>query len=68
MNQELNKLLLRQREEEHYHIPMEKEFHFYRSIAQGDLSILDGDMMVDPTEGMGVLSYHPLRNQKYTHR
>lgn len=65
MNHELNKLLLRQREEEHYHIPMEKEFHFYRSIAQGDLSILNGEMMDDPTEGMGILSYHPLRNQKY---
>lgn len=65
MNQELNKLLLRQREEEYYHIPMEKEFHFYRTIAQGDLSILNGEMMIDPTEGMGVLSYNPLRNQKY---
>ncbi len=65
MNQELNKLLLRQREEERYHIPMEKEFRFYRSIAQGDLSILEGDMMIDPTEGLGILSYHPLRNQKY---
>lgn len=65
MNQELHKLLLQQREEERFHIPLEKEFHFYRTIAQGDLSVLDGEMMTDPTEGLGTLSHHPLRNQKY---
>lgn len=65
MNQELHKLLVQQREEERFHIPLEKEFQFYRTIAQGDLSVLQGEMMVDPTEGLGTLSHHPLRNQKY---
>ncbi|MDE6568478.1 MAG: AraC family transcriptional regulator [Lachnospiraceae bacterium] len=65
MNHELNKLLLQQREEEHFHISLETEFQFYRCISQGDLSILDGEMMTDPTEGLGLLSLDPLRNKKY---
>ncbi len=65
MNRELKKLLIQQREKESYHIPLEKEFQFYRSIAQGDLSVLEGDMMIEPTEGMGILSLDSLRNMKY---
>lgn len=65
MNHELKKLLMEQRENEAYHIPLEKEFHFYRRIAQGDLSVLEGDIMIEPTEGMGTLSFDPLRNIKY---
>lgn len=65
MNRELKQLLIQQREDEAYHIPLEKEFHFYRSIAQGDLSVLEGDIMIEPTEGMGTLSLDTLRNMKY---
>lgn len=65
MKQELERLLLKQQEEDSFHIPLEKEFHFYRQIQQGDLTVLDGDMNVEPMEGMGILSPSPLRNMKY---
>lgn len=65
MKQKLKELLLKQREEESFHTSLEKEFHFYRSIQQGDLSVLKGDMDIEPFSGMGTLSTDPIRNVKY---
>lgn len=65
MNHELKKLLLRQREEDTFHTSLENEFQFYRSIQQGDLTVLEGDMKIEPLEGMGTLSSDSLRNIKY---
>lgn len=65
MKQELERLLLKQQEEEAFHISLENEFHFYRSIQQGDLTVLEGNMAIEPLEGMGTLSANPMRNMKY---
>lgn len=65
MKKELNRLLQEQREQEMYHISLEKEFDFYRSIARGDRKVLEEKNMEDPGEGMGVLSRNSLRNKKY---
>ena len=65
MKKELKRLLQEQREQEMYHISMEKEFDFYRSIARGDIKVLEEKNMEDPEEGMGVLSRNALRNRKY---
>lgn len=64
MNRELQKLLLEQKKEESYHTSLEEEFGFYRRIAKGDLSVLEGDME-EPLQGQGILSENPLRNHKY---
>lgn len=64
MNRELQKLLLEQKREESYHTSLEEEFVFYRRIARGDLSVLEGDME-EPLQGQGILSENALRNQKY---
>lgn len=65
MNRELEHLLFLQQEEESFHLPLEDEFHFYRSIQQGDLSVLEGHMEIEPLEGLGTLSTNPMRNKKY---
>lgn len=65
MNRELEHLLFLQQQEESFHISLEREFHFYRSIQQGDMSVLEGNMDIEPMEGMGILSSNPLRNMKY---
>lgn len=64
MNRELQKILLKQREEENFHISIETEFLFYRRIAMGDMSVLEGDMD-EPKQGQGKLSKNPLQNLKY---
>ena len=65
MKQELEELLLKQKEEDNFHTSLEKEFQFYRSIQQGELSVLEGDMKIEPLDGMGMLSNDPMRNMKY---
>lgn len=65
MNQELEQLLLKQQEEETFHTSPEHEFHFYRRIQQGDLTLLEDAIEIEPTEGMGNLSANPMRNRKY---
>lgn len=60
MNKELQKLLLAQQEEQQYHLPVEAEYSFYRKIASGDLSVLDGPLDAEPIAGMGNLSSSPL--------
>lgn len=65
MDRELQKLLIRQQQEEEHHIPFEDEYHFYRRIQQGDLSVLEGNLSVEPIKGMGILSSDPIRNKKY---
>lgn len=65
MNKELQKLLLAQQEEQQYHLPVEAEYSFYRKIASGDLSVLDGPLDAEPIAGMGNLSSSPLQNKKY---
>lgn len=65
MNRELEKLLLQQQKEDYLHISPEHEFQFYRRVQQGDLSVLEGNMRIEPFEGMGVLSKHPIHNMKY---
>lgn len=65
MKHELEYLLFQQQQEESFHTSLEHEFHFYRSIQQGDLSVLEGNMQVEPLEGMGTLSTNPMRNMKY---
>lgn len=64
IHQELQQLLLKQKQEEHFHLPIEKEFIYYRRIAHGDLSILEEEMQ-GPGEGQGLLSNDPLRNMRY---
>lgn len=64
INRELKELLLKQKQEEQFHIPMEKEFIYYRRIAHGDLSILEEDMNASG-EGQGILSKDPIRNTRY---
>ena len=64
MNTELQKLLLKQKEENEYHIPLEKEFIYYRRIANGDTSILKEEM-TGQTEGLGKLSDDSIRNTRY---
>lgn len=65
MNHELEKLLLQQQKEEYFHTSPEHEFQFYRRVQRGDLSVLEGNMQVEPFEGMGVLSNNPIHNMKY---
>lgn len=65
MKQKLEQLLLKHQEENSFHTSLEKEFQFYRSIQQGDLSVLEGDMKIEPLEGMGTLSKDSIRNMKY---
>ena len=65
MKKELQKLLLKQQEEEYYHLPMEMEFSFYRDVQQGNLEILKGPMEQEPESGLGILSDSPLQNKKY---
>lgn len=65
MKKELQQLLLKQQEEQTYHLPMEEEFAFYRDIASGNLEVLKGNTALVPTKGMGVLSPSPLQNHKY---
>ncbi len=65
MNRELERLLFLQQQEEDFHLPLEDEFDFYRSIQQGDLSVLEGHMEIEPLEGLGTLSANPMRNKKY---
>lgn len=65
MQRELKKLLLQQQKEETFHTSLETEFHFYRSIQQGDFSVLEGHMLAEPLEGMGILSKDSMRNMKY---
>lgn len=65
MNRELERLLFLQQQEEAFHLPVEDEFDFYRSIQQGDLSVLEGHMEIEPLEGLGTLSANPMRNKKY---
>ena len=65
MNQELHQLLLKQQEEEFFHISMEEEFAFYRDISSGNLEVLKGNINAEPTSGMGILSKNPLQNKKY---
>lgn len=64
MNKELQELLLKQKQEESYHTSLEEEFGFYRRIARGDMSVLEGNM-AEPLQGQGILSQNPLRNHKY---
>lgn len=64
-NKELEQLLLRQQEENAQHILLENEFQFYRQISHGDLMVLDGDLKIEPLEGMGTLSHDSMRNMKY---
>ena len=64
MNTEFQKLLLKQKEENEYHIPLEKEFIYYRRIANGDTSILKEEM-TGQTEGLGKLSDDSIRNTRY---
>ena len=65
MKRELERLLFLQQQEEAFHLPVEDEFHFYRCIQQGDLSVLEGHMEIEPLEGLGTLSANPMRNKKY---
>lgn len=65
MNRELKQLLIRQQQEDERHIPFEDEYHFYRRIQQGDISVLEGNLSIEPMEGMGTLSSNPMRNKKY---
>lgn len=65
MKKELEALLIKQREDSVFHRPLEDEFTFYRSIQQGDLAVLKGEMNAEPDDGMGTLSDNPLRNMKY---
>lgn len=65
MNKELQKLLLEQQKEESYHLPLEKEFSFYRDVQRGNLEILKGPMEQEPESGLGILSRSPLQNKKY---
>lgn len=65
MKKELEALLIKQQEEAVFHRTLEDEFNFYRSVRQGDLKVLDGNMDVEPDSGMGTLSDNPLRNMKY---
>ena len=65
MKKELQKLLLKQQEEEYYHLPIEMEFSFYRDVQQGNLEILKGPMEQEPESGLGILSDSPLQNKKY---
>ena len=65
MNKELQRLLLEQQKEEHYHLPLEEEFSFYRDVQQGNLDILKGPMEQEPESGLGILSPSPLQNKKY---
>lgn len=64
IHRELQELLLKQKQAEDFHIPIEKEFVYYRRIAHGDLSVLEEEM-TGPGEGQGVLSGDPLRNSRY---
>lgn len=64
MNRELQRLLWEQQKEESYHTSLEEEFIFYRRIARGDPSVLEGDME-EPLQGQGILSDNSLRNHKY---
>lgn len=65
MKKELQKLLLKQQEEECFHLPLETEFSFYRDVQQGNLEILKGPMEQEPESGLGILSPSPLQNKKY---
>ncbi len=65
MDKELQKLLIQQQQEDEHHIPFEDEYHFYRRIQQGDLSVLEGNLSVEPMKGMGTLSTDSMRNKKY---
>ena len=65
MQQKLKKLLLQQKENETFHTSLETEFHFYRSIQQGDLTVLEGNVQIEPLDGMGRLSFDSMRNMKY---
>ena len=65
MNNELKKLLHEQIEQSIFHLPLEDEYSFYRRIALGDFTILDSDLLNDPSEGMGILSRDNVRNSKY---
>lgn len=65
MKKELQQLLIKQQEEAVFHKTLEDEFLFYRSVQQGDLAVLEGDMDIEPLEGMGILSENALRNMKY---
>lgn len=65
MNKELQALLLKQQEEQDYHLSMDTEFSFYRDVASGNLDILKGDIEKEPHSGLGILSNNPITNQKY---
>lgn len=65
VKKQLQELLLKQKEEEYSHIPIEEEFAFYRDIARGNLKVLEGNILGEKWEHMGVLSENPLQNRKY---
>lgn len=65
VKQELNQLLYKQQEESYSHISIEEEFAFYRNIANGNLDVLQGDLLTENREHMGILSHNPLQNRKY---
>ena len=56
VKQELNQLLYKQQEESYSHISIEEEFAFYRNIANGNLDVLQGDLLTENREHMGILS------------
>ena len=47
VKQELNQLLYKQQEESYSHISIEEEFAFYRNIANGNLDVLQGDLLTE---------------------
>ena len=59
VKQELNQLLYKQQEESYSHISIEEEFAFYRNIANGNLDVLQGDLLTENREHMGILSHNP---------
>ena len=65
MNKELERLLLQQQEDNYFHTSLENEYRFYRRVQQGDLSVLEGEMQIEPLEGFGRLSSNPVHNMKY---
>lgn len=65
MNKQLQKLLIEQQEKELFHKSLNDEFSFYKDIQRGNLEILKGDMDIEPTSEMGILSHNHLRNLRY---